>query len=727
MSCILCGQHHPVDGECAPSAVSGAVREPTVVRDLAPEVPWSHDSGTSGSPAPSMEDLLAGQPPEAVDPLIGSTIGSFRIVRELGRGGMGTVYLGEQTVIGSKVAIKFLHPHLASNAALVQRFWAEARSVNVIGHANIISIFDMNVLPPNRYYLVMEYLEGRALHDVAIGALPAKVTVPILAQVCDALQAAHRHGVVHRDLKPENIFLVSKGRQDNFVKVLDFGIAKLRLAEMRGDQTAAGLIIGTPDYMSPEQANGEPVDGRSDLYSLGVIAYQLATGRLPFAGAGVAAVLVAHAREVPTAPHLVNPEVPLALSHAIMKALEKKPAQRYQQAEEFAAALEAALLASTTQGPVAMWGQAPAAPSARAPAPEPEPAAAFSPPDPHRSEAFAVPPARAEAPRGAPGAAPRPPAASAPRSAPAPAEPAFASSPTARAPAPRVESPRFRLVVADVHGRELAGRQGEELSRGGVFIRSDGPLPALLSRVKVSIPELSFAADAEVVRHVLADQARAWGMSPGFGVQFVGLPPAMRQLIDAQSPGSKPPTPVHAPQAPSRDDHLAAEELPRYLARTQDHYAYLKLPSDAHFEDIRARIRDLKRALNILKERLLSPGQHAQVEEAHARIQRTFDVLAYPSQRLEYDAEAGNFAGVARCIAAGVSATDLEAARKRFLAHHAGAETNGHIRFVSGQAFENARAFKEALESYEKSLRADPLNLKTHHKYWALKRRVAGN
>jgi serine/threonine protein kinase len=188
------------------------------------------------------------------DPIVGTTLGSFKISRVIGRGGMGTVYLGEHAIIGSRVAIKVLQERLASDEGLVARFYAEARAVNLIGHENIVNIFDMNVVPPHRYYLVMEFLEGKPLNHLMTQPVPAAVSIPILTQVCDALQAAHEAGVVHRDLKPENIFLIRRGKLENFVKVLDFGLAKLLDTTRSNTLTAAGLIVGTPEFMSPEQA-----------------------------------------------------------------------------------------------------------------------------------------------------------------------------------------------------------------------------------------------------------------------------------------------------------------------------------------------------------------------------------------------------------------------------------------------------------------------------------------
>ncbi len=285
-------------------------------------------------------------PAASGDPLLGSLVGAFRIVEELGRGGMGSVYLGQHVHIGSKVAIKFLHEALAADEELVQRFFSEARAVNVIGHENIVRIFDFGLLPPKRHYMVMEHLVGHELHAELGRPMSAADAVPVLVQVCEALEAAHRAGIVHRDLKPANIFLVKRAREERFVKVLDFGIAKLTEQTGGCARSAVGAIIGTPEYMAPEQALAAPVDGRSDLYSLGVIAYELLTGRLPFEATQAIKLLLAHAQEVPVAPHLVHPGVPPSLSAVVMRALEKKPSLRFQTARELSTALESALFAA---------------------------------------------------------------------------------------------------------------------------------------------------------------------------------------------------------------------------------------------------------------------------------------------------------------------------------------------------------------------------------------------
>jgi hypothetical protein len=285
-----------------------------------------------------------------VDELIGRSIGSYQIVRPLGRGGMGAVYMAEHPGIGSKVAIKFLHPEYATNKKIVDRFFNEARAVNVIGHDNILKIIDLNVTEDHRHYFIMEFLHGEALQDIMQPgvAVPLEVAGPILLQVCEALQAAHENRIVHRDLKPDNVYLiVHKGRK-NFVKVVDFGIAKLTDDQgISTGKTQTGMVMGTPAYMSPEQAGGmtNRIDGRSDVYSLGVMMFQMATGKLPFAGTSLGEVLIGHLQIAPPEPRTLNPAIPEEYQGIILKCLAKPQDERFQTMRELHDAIASCMAA----------------------------------------------------------------------------------------------------------------------------------------------------------------------------------------------------------------------------------------------------------------------------------------------------------------------------------------------------------------------------------------------
>jgi serine/threonine protein kinase len=291
-------------------------------------------------------DLTALEPD---DELLGRSIGSYRVTRQLGKGGMGAVYMGEHPVIGSRVAIKFLHPQFSADKKIVDRFFNEARAVNVIGHDNILKILDLNVTEDNRHYFVMEFLYGKPLQELIDpgNPVPVETVGPILLQVCEALSAAHERGIIHRDLKPDNIYLtIHKGRR-HFVKVVDFGIAKLTdpgSGQSTG-KTQTGMVMGTPAYMSPEQAGGltTKIDPRSDIYSLGVILFQLATGKLPFPGQSFGEVLIGHLQLSPPDPVTLNPLLPPEWSAIILKCLAKRQEDRYQSMEQLRQAIAACM------------------------------------------------------------------------------------------------------------------------------------------------------------------------------------------------------------------------------------------------------------------------------------------------------------------------------------------------------------------------------------------------
>ncbi|HET6283460.1 MAG TPA: serine/threonine-protein kinase [Polyangia bacterium] len=276
-------------------------------------------------------------PGVGTDLSVGTVVGEYRIEGVAGRGGMGVVYAAVHPVIEKKVAIKVLSGQFSATPELVRRFIDEARAVNRIGHENIIDIFSFGQLPDGRHYFVMEYLEGATLGDRLERNDLARTDIPtLLAQICDALEAAHNKKIIHRDLKPENVWIGASNRGLR-VRLLDFGIAKLLDT---GDRlvTDVGAVIGTPHFMSPEQCHGRGVDHRTDIYAMGVIMYQLFTGRLPIQGETYAEILAKQVIETPAPPSTFAP-MPEALDALIVRCLDKDPAGRPQTAGELASKL----------------------------------------------------------------------------------------------------------------------------------------------------------------------------------------------------------------------------------------------------------------------------------------------------------------------------------------------------------------------------------------------------
>jgi len=281
--------------------------------------------------------------------LVGTVLSDrYRVLKKLGEGGMGSVYLAEHTTINKKLAIKVLSPEYSHKQDLVDRFLQEARAASMIDQENVVEITDFGATPGGSVYFVMEYLNGEDLaatikRDGAISWSRAK---PIMLQICDALAAAHDAGIIHRDMKPENCFRIRRGSNEDFVKVLDFGIAKVTSDEEGGsgrNLTRTGMIFGTPEYMSPEQAKGEKVDHRVDIYALGVILYELLTGKVPFSSDTFMGVLTKHMFEAPPAPRVANPvvEIPDEVEAIILKALQKDREYRFQSLREMATAIRA--------------------------------------------------------------------------------------------------------------------------------------------------------------------------------------------------------------------------------------------------------------------------------------------------------------------------------------------------------------------------------------------------
>jgi serine/threonine protein kinase len=266
---------------------------------------------------------------EALEP--GTMVGEYRVEHKLGEGGMATVYAAVHPVIGKQAAIKVMSPRLKADAGAVSRFILEARAVNRIGHRNIVDVFGFGVLPDGRSFFVMEWLHGETLHERLWrqhGPLPLPEVLHIVDEMGDALEAAHRQGIVHRDLKPANVFLCNDRGRGPEIKLLDFGVAKLMYPERVPHTTEAGSVVGTPEYVSPEQARARDVDGRSDLYALGVMAYEMVLGRLPFLADNPFDAIQMHLTAPPPRPRILWRGIPPLLENLLLGLLAKDPAQR---------------------------------------------------------------------------------------------------------------------------------------------------------------------------------------------------------------------------------------------------------------------------------------------------------------------------------------------------------------------------------------------------------------
>jgi eukaryotic-like serine/threonine-protein kinase len=279
--------------------------------------------------------------------VIGRSIGNYKIVRVLGEGGMGTVYLAEHPMIGKRVAVKMLRPDLSTDPGLVSRFFQEAKAVNEIRHPNIVDISDFGHTEDGSVYFVMELMEGQSLRDrlSVSGPMPIDQAVTTARQVIDALAAAHRVGIVHRDLKPDNIFLVTDPQvpYGYKAKLFDFGVAKLLGDKQNqvGHKTIDGAVVGTPFYMAPEQALCQDVGAAADIYAMGVVMYEMVTGTVPFHDEQLVILLNAILKQPAPPPSRIRPETPPWLDRLVLRCLEKDPEARPRSMEEVSTVLGA--------------------------------------------------------------------------------------------------------------------------------------------------------------------------------------------------------------------------------------------------------------------------------------------------------------------------------------------------------------------------------------------------
>ncbi len=342
--CGVCGYRLQAVRAAAPAAASPPSAN-GIPRAQAPP------SGAAAAPKPQAQRPPGKPRPKSADEIYINQVlnNRFKVESKIGEGGFGAVYRGVQLATGRKVALKLLHPEMTKDENLVARFRREGMVLCNLRDAHTITTYDFDQTPDGTLYIAMELLEGKSLHQIFHEQAPLewKRVFKILTEMCSSLSEAHAQGIVHRDLKPENIYLESRPGNPEFVKILDFGIAKVMRGESIDPQspqlTATGQTLGTLEYMSPEQLMGKQLDGRSDVYALGVVAYEMITGRLPFPDAkGPAGLITAQLKQTPQAPSVANGKasLPPAADRVILKCLEKDKNNRHADVTALAVALQ---------------------------------------------------------------------------------------------------------------------------------------------------------------------------------------------------------------------------------------------------------------------------------------------------------------------------------------------------------------------------------------------------
>ena len=368
--CGVCGHQITAPAGAAARPATGAPARPATPVPGGAPTPQPQAAGAPRPVAKPPVGAAIGRPRKEGDPFIGQVLnGRFKIESKLGEGGFGAVYKGVQVATSRKVALKLLHPEMTRDENLVARFRREGLVLCNLRDPHTITTYDFDQTPDGTLYIAMELLEGKSLHQVFHSEAPIdwRRVLKIAAQMSSSLGEAHAQGIVHRDLKPENIYLENRGGDPEFVKILDFGIAKVMRGENTVDPgapqlTATGQTLGTLEYMSPEQLMGKQLDGRSDVYAIGVLCYELLTGRLPFPDAkGPAALITAQLKQTPKPPSAANPggNIPAGVDRIVLKMLEKNKDHRFPDVKALAAAAQECLAAGGAWGTDAAGTPAP--------------------------------------------------------------------------------------------------------------------------------------------------------------------------------------------------------------------------------------------------------------------------------------------------------------------------------------------------------------------------------
>jgi serine/threonine-protein kinase len=471
--------------------------------------------------------------------LLGIVIGNYQIIRKLGEGGMGAVYLGQHQLLGRPAAIKVLLPELSARPDIVNRFFNEARAVTSISDPGIVQVFDFGYHTDGSAFIVMEYLEGEPLDRrlARLGKLPAYDALLLCRQIASSLAAAHAQNIIHRDLKPENIYLVHDGEvaSGERSKILDFGIAKLSDENPGKIKTSTGALMGTPIYMSPEQCRGlATLDHRSDIYSLGCVLFHLLTGRPPFEGEGMGDIIAAHIREPSPVPSSRAPEIAPGIDGLVLRCLAKSPDERFQTMQELAVAIGQILPYLTSPAAPTQWVYAyPGGPT----------------PPPQRTP---HPPA------------PQPPYASRPGTPPPPAPQPYASRPGTPAPPPPGTPPPGTPVPVKPPPTTLGGSNGQ--------VAPHSVPPAARSRTLgwVVATALTLGVAGVAIAVVMTRDGGHAAHDPGIAppaipdAAQVVTSPADAAVAVTATPDASPPPPIDAavPDAPPAAPADAAVDAP---------------------------------------------------------------------------------------------------------------------------------------------------------------------